>query len=81
MSSMLVRHPMDNETAGPKAGGFGLTGSFDPLGRDSVRLVRPKRMKDLPRWGGGWCLWPLFDYLGPGPTTTLPSERTIAGNL
>jgi hypothetical protein len=28
MSSMLVRHPMHDETAGPRAGGFGLASLF-----------------------------------------------------
>ena len=38
-------------------------------------------MKALLRRGDGWRLWSLFDDLRPGPTTTLPSWRTIAGNL
>jgi hypothetical protein len=40
-----------------------------------------KRMKGLQTWCGGWCLWSRFDYLGPGPATTLLSRRRIAGDV
>ena len=38
-------------------------------------------MKDLQTWGGRWCLLSLFDYLGPGPETTLLSRRSIGGDV
>jgi len=52
MSSMLVRHPMDDETAGPRAGGFGLKSLFRCSRARQVRLVRPKNEGsiEMGRW-------------------------------
>ena len=44
MSSMLVRHPKDDETPGPRAGGFASRCFFDLVGRDDIAR-RPKRMQ------------------------------------
>jgi hypothetical protein len=49
MSSILVRHPVETKPPAPRAGGFGLTSLFPSFGRDSIGLLRPKRMKDLVR--------------------------------
>jgi len=81
MTSMLVRQPLETKPPALRAGGFGLASLFRSSRAQRHPACSSEENEGLSSWGGGWCLWSLFDDLGPGPATTLPSRRTIAGNL
>jgi hypothetical protein len=71
---------MNDETAGQKGRRFLVDASLSgPRARQ--RVARRRGMKDLQTRGGGRFLWSLFDYLGPGPETTLLSRRSIGSDV
>ena len=64
----------------PKGQRFLVDASLSDPSGTTCEARRPG-MKDLQTWSGGWCLLSLFDYLGPGPETTLLSRRSIGGDV